>query len=174
MATDPHAESGAVGRVVIVQHGEKVPTAGDPGLTDRGCEQVRAAARRIAGAEQPAAVWSSPLRRALETASILAEELGVETHQDPRLRERMNWEGDGSLEDFLVEWRRASDDRAYVPLLGDSSAAAADRFLAALDDITFPATGAVVVVGHGGVTTDALRTLLGDDEVVRRAPGIVD
>src|SRR3954447_12998748 len=86
----------------------------------------------------------------------------------------MNWEGDASLEDFLVEWRRASGDRTYVPVLGDSSAAAADRFLAALDDIASGAAGAVVVVGHGGVTTDALRTLLGDDEVIPLAPGIVD
>src|SRR4051794_41849175 len=102
MATDPHAESGVVGRVVIVQHGEKVPSAGDPGLTDRGCEQVRAAARWIAGAEQPAVVWSSPLRRGRGSAAVLAEEVGVEAHQDPRPPERGEWGGGGGREGLLL------------------------------------------------------------------------
>jgi broad specificity phosphatase PhoE len=161
-------------RVVIVQHGEKEPVPGDPGLTALGREQARAAARWIAAGDRPTAVWSSPLRRAVETAGILGQELGVETHRDDRLRERMNWEGDGTLEEFLEDWRRASTDRGYVPAHGDSSRAAADRFLAALDDIAAAAPGTTVVVGHGGVTTDALRTLLGDEQLLRRAPGVID
>lgn len=34
--------------------------------------------------------------------------------------------------------------------------------------------GTIVVVAHGGVTTDALRTLLGDDELLRRQPEVID
>jgi broad specificity phosphatase PhoE len=132
------------------------------------------AARWIAAGERPTAVWSSSLRRAVETAAILGEELGLETYRDDGLRERMNWDGDGTLEEFLEDWRRASTDRSYVPAHGDSSHGAAERFLAALDGITATAPGTTVIVGHGGVTTDALRTLLGDEQLLRRAPGVID
>jgi hypothetical protein len=117
------------------------------------------------------------MRRARETTIPIAEALGVPPTTDPRLRERMNWDDPlaESVEDFLRDWRVASADRAYVPRSGDSSAEAASRFLAALDDlaITHP-TGTAILVAHGGVTTDALRTLLGDDELRARAPALID
>jgi broad specificity phosphatase PhoE len=49
-----------------------------------------------------------------------------------------------------------------VPRSGDSSHQAADRFLACVAE---PRPGPFAVVTHGGVTVDALRTLLGDDAV---------
>ena len=117
------------------------------------------------------------MRRARETAAPIAAELGVLATTDARLRERMNW-GDSpaeSIDDFLADWRTASADRTYVPRSGDSSFEAASRFLEALDDLaaTHP-SGTAIVVAHGGVTTDALRTLLGDDELRRKAPALID
>ena len=52
--------------------------------------------------------------------------------------------------------------------------AAADRFLEAIEDLAsrYP-TGTAVVVSHGGVTTDALRSLLGDAELSARAPTLI-
>ena len=67
------------------------------GLTPRGRDQVRRAVENARAAGELAGVqlvFSSPLLRALESASIAAEVLGAEIHVDPRLIER----GFGSLE----------------------------------------------------------------------------
>jgi broad specificity phosphatase PhoE len=169
-------------RVVIVQHGEKRREPGNPGLTAAGLAQARAVAAALvpagaAGADRPVAVWSSPLRRAAETAAPIAARAGLDVRVDARLRERMNWDDPAAepIEAFLADWRRASRDRGYVPRSGDSSFAAADRFLAALADAAGAAgDGTVVAVAHGGVTGDALRTLLGDGPLRDRAPALVE
>ena len=81
-------------------------------------------------------MWSSPLRRAVETAGPLAAALGLDVVVDARLRERMNWTGAAeSLDDFLADWQRGSADRTSVPRSGDSSLDAAIRFLDALSDL---------------------------------------
>lgn len=162
-------------RVVVVQHGEKVREPGDPGLTPTGRTQARVTARFVAERFAPSAVWSSPLRRAVETATPLAETVGVEVRIDPRLRERMNWDGDEhqSLEEFLHEWHRSTEDRAFVPRSGDSSEDAARRFIEAIDQIAAAPSGTVAVVAHGGVTVDTLRTIAGDDVVLKKRPELL-
>ena len=137
---------------------------GDPGLTSTGLEQARLVASWLAD-RNFSAVWASPLRRAQETAEPVAAALGLAVQTDARLSERMNWPGASlvSLDRFLEEWRRASADRSYQPTIGDSSRDAAARFIAALVDIEQRLhAGTVVVVTHGGVTVDALRTLTDD------------
>lgn len=156
-------------RVVIVQHGEKIRHPGDPGLTAQGLQQARATARHVVDRLAPSEVWASPLRRAIETAEPLAEAVGCELRNDPRLRERMNWEGDQdqTLEEFLADWGRATDDRSFVPTTGDSSEGAATRFIDAISQIAAHGdpSDTVAVVTHGGVTVDALRTIAGDAHI---------
>ena len=84
----------------------------------------------------------------------------------------MNWQGDAPLEDFLRDWERASADRRFVPKSGDSSQAAAARFLVVLRGLQRSGSDddEVVIVSHGGVTTDLLRTILGDHRVEAAAP----
>lgn len=164
-------------RVLIVQHAEKERLPGDPGLTDRGRTQARDTARWLGCGDTPVAIWSSPMRRARETAIPIAEEFGFSPFVDHRLRERMNWDDPDaeSLEDFLDDWRAASTDRSHVPRSGDSSFDAAARFLSALNGLAAAhSDGTVVLIAHGGVTTDALRTLLGDDALHTRAPELID
>ncbi len=55
-------------------------------LTERGWEQARAAAERLAGAGI-AAIYASPLQRTMQTAEALAERMGVEIVADERLAE---------------------------------------------------------------------------------------
>lgn len=166
---------------VLVQHGEKERTQGDPGLTPVGLQQAeRTAAFLVWGHRAGARIWrilASPLRRAQETATPLAGALGLPVRLDSRLRERMNW-GEGppgqSLGDFLEEWARATRDRDFCPSSGESSRMAGARLLGTLDDLAVAHPGErIVVVTHGGVTVDLLRTLFGDDAVRRQHGGVL-
>jgi glucosyl-3-phosphoglycerate phosphatase len=59
----------------------------DPPLTAHGVEQARAAAERLRH-ENVRRLVTSPYRRTLQTASIIAEALGVSITVDPIVRER--------------------------------------------------------------------------------------
>src|ERR1700761_1121232 len=69
--------------VYLVQHGEKEPLPGDPGLTRRGQEQARLAGQRLRGLEI-SALYSSPMRRARETAEGIASVTGLTVEFDAR------------------------------------------------------------------------------------------
>jgi broad specificity phosphatase PhoE len=147
----------------IVQHGEKAPHPGDPGLTELGRWQAARTAEwlRTAGL---VAVYASPLRRAVETAEAIASAYAITVELDPRLRERMNWEGGEPWAEFTAEWEKSAADRDYVPRSGDSSRRAGERLRDFLLEHQ-PVSGSVALVSHGGVTVDLLRSLLGDDRV---------
>lgn len=146
--------------IYVVQHGDKERVPGDPGLTELGQEQAAAAARWLEG-EGLQSLFSSPLRRARETAAAIAAVTGLPVQLDDRLRERLNWDGTQPFEAFLADWDRSTHDRDLVLANGESSRSAGERmraFIAGLRD----GPGPVAVVSHGGATTDLLRTLLGD------------
>jgi len=64
----------------------------DPPLSERGREQAERLAARLA-AVPIHAVWSSELRRARETASVVARDRPLTVRTDPRLREvRTHWD----------------------------------------------------------------------------------
>ena len=161
---------------VIVQHGEKEPEPADPGLRAVGRRQAAAAAGALRPL-RPAALYSSPLRRAVETAAVIGDALRLPVVQDPGLTERMNWTADSglTLEEFQDEWRAATRDRQHQPRCGQSSSTAGRRLEAALRRLAEAHTGATVVcVSHGGVTTDLLRSVIGDERLLALAPAIID
>lgn len=144
----------------VVQHAEKLPDPGDPGLTELGLRQAARTARWL-GEVGLAAVFSSPMRRARQTADAIASATGLPVSEDVRLRERMNWDGSQPIEEFLADWAAAVRDRSFVPPTGDSSEQAGARFRDFLRDLAEEA-GPIAVCTHGGVTVDLLRTLIGD------------
>lgn len=162
--------------MVVIQHGEKVREPGDPGLTEQGRHQALVTARFVAEGFGPAAVWASPSRRAVDTATPLAALVGCVVRVDERLRERMNWEGTHAqtLGQFLSEWNRSTSDRSFIPTAGDSSEQAAARFIAAMAEIVdVESTDTVAVVTHGGVTVDTLRTIVGDRLILDHRPELM-
>jgi broad specificity phosphatase PhoE len=145
--------------IYLVQHGDKERLPGDPGLTELGKRQAEVTAcwLRATGLH---AVYSSPLRRARETAEPVGQATGLAVQVDSRLRERLNWDGSQAFGTFLAEWDRSTEDRDLVLSNGESSRSAGERlrlFLAGL-----AGGGRVAVVSHGGVIVDLLRNLLGD------------
>jgi len=117
---------------LLVRHGETPNTlarlfcgrdGADPGLTERGREQARAAAAAVRdayAAERPVAVVSSPLRRARETAEEVAGALGLEGVRDePAFAEASFGAWDG-LDFAAVKERYPQELQAWL----DSPAAA--------------------------------------------------
>jgi broad specificity phosphatase PhoE len=152
----------------LVQHGEKERLPGDPGLTPMGRRQAMYTGRWLRG-QAVRALYTSPSRRAWETAECISSVTGVAARPDARLRERLNWDGSEPLDTFLALWARTTQDRDFVPAKGDSSRQAGARlqaFLAHLPD----GPGPVAVVTHGGITADLLRTVLGDDALGSSPP----
>jgi len=144
----------------------------------KGFRQAAAVAAWLAkNSTEVGSVWASPLRRAQRTVEPIAAAFGLAVQTDARLRERMNWneESEISLEGFLAEWQRASSDRTYRPTVGDSSSDAAERFIAALAAIgRTTRKETVVVVAHGGVTVDSLRTVAGGPAVNDASADLVE
>jgi broad specificity phosphatase PhoE len=146
--------------IFLVQHGESEPGPGDPGLTDTGRRQAGRTAQWLYGCGLNA-VYSSPQRRAVETAEHIAAAAGLPLRRDVRLRERMNWDGSQTFDEFTAQWDRSARSRDFVPGCGDSSRQAGERLRAFLLDLAAE-PGPVAAATHGGVTTDLLRTLLGE------------
>jgi len=163
LISDDEATMGGMTLAYLVQHGEKEPLPGDPGLTATGRQQATRTGRSLLGAGVRA-LYTSPMRRARETADCIASVTGLTVQRDARLRERLNWDGSTPFDAFLALWARTIHDRDRVPAGGQSSRQAGKRladFLAGLP----AAPGPVVAVTHGGITVDLLRNLLGDDAV---------
>ena len=125
--------------ILLVRHGEtdwnrdrRVQGHTDVPLNETGREQARALAGELAG-EPLAAVYSSDLSRALETATIVAEPRSLAVTTLPALREKHfgTWEG---LTDAEV-LTRFPDAHATGWGDGETTEEMADRVLAAVREI---------------------------------------
>lgn len=148
----------------LARHGETADNAEgrvqgsiDTPLNDRGREQARALAEQAAGLNV-GALYSSQLARALETAQIVGERLGLDPRVDGRFAEshRGAWEGRllGDIErdepDAWRAWRSGQHDFRFPG--GESLAEHVARVGEALREVDQPA----LVVCHGGTVRAAL------------------
>jgi broad specificity phosphatase PhoE len=138
-------------------------------------EDVEPAARRDAetvadalAGDDVAAIVSSPLRRALQTASALANRVGIEPRLDDRVGElRVGpWEGlteDEIGERWPEEWRRWRNEAHTLALEGrETLRELNDRVAAVLDELcSSAASGAAVVYTHDAVVRAAVAWALG-------------
>ena len=148
--------------ILLARHGETDDNAAgrvqgylDSPLNERGREQARALAERAAD-EGVAALYSSQLRRAHETAVIVGERLGLEPRVDERFAEsrRGDWEGrllteiERDYPDQWEEWHTAADGFRF-PGGGESIAEHAARVEAGLAEAARGPLPALVIA-HGG------------------------
>lgn len=159
----------------LVRHGEsawnrvrRFQGESDPGLSPEGVAQAEALAARLAGRGGPRVIYASPLRRARETAEVVARRLGVGVRVEPDLREigLGAWEGMPVEEvvreygDAYQRWLTAPLD--HSPPGGEPLPALQARAVAALGAIAAAHPGGeVLVVTHGGVIAAYLCHLLG-------------
>lgn len=86
------ADFGKTMELLLIRHGQAEPIKGaeapelDYPLTERGREQARLLAERLAGAP-PDLLYASPILRARQTAEIVADRLGQDIIFEPGLRE---------------------------------------------------------------------------------------
>jgi probable phosphoglycerate mutase len=163
-------------RLYLVRHGATQLTAenrfsGAVGvdLSDEGRTQVARLAERLTG-EAIAAVYASPLSRALETAQILGRQRGLTPSTDDGLREISHgrWEGltrqevEERFPDEYAAWE--ADPFTFAPVGGESGLAVLARALPAIRRIVAAHPGqAVAVVSHKATLRLLLSSLLGID-----------
>jgi broad specificity phosphatase PhoE len=176
----------------LVRHGESVSNLEgrvqgqeDIELSARGHEQARlvAAWSRTLSASLPdgaatigeitigeitiGEIWTSPLRRARETAAVIAAALGLPLMVEERLCELHAGIFQGHLwadlettfPEEVSRWR--SGDEHYAIPGGESRAQLAARGRSALETLACRSTPGMIVVAHGGVLTAALGSLMG-------------
>jgi probable phosphoglycerate mutase len=142
----------------------------DPPLDDTGREQAELLARRLSLTHpSPAAVYSSPLRRARETVAPYADRTGVQVHLEDDLMEAHigDWENKpfeeivASDEEILhllrnqrAIWHRAPGGESVASFRARVQGVV-ERILARHPD------GDVLVICHGGVINAYIGPLLG-------------
>jgi probable phosphoglycerate mutase len=179
MSPVAHPDLAPGSRLVIVRHGEAVGGAEDvvaghsscKGLTERGRRQVEALAGRLrltGELDGAVALYSSILRRALETAEILAPALGgLSVRSSCDLCERhvgdadgMTWSEYEARYGATVDWA-ADAEREFAPG-GESWVAFLDRAEAALYAVMARHPSQLVVVAaHGGIVGASVVRFLG-------------
>lgn len=162
-------------RVFWVRHGENVANLSrtfshrifDGDLTNRGREQALVLARSLADARPGfTEMWTSPLRRAVQTAEILGRELDVPLAGElDELREVNVGELDGRNDpagwaiygDVLADWRRGNLDRRFPG--GENGHQLAARISSALHRLASASAGPILIVAHGANLRAAIPTL---------------
>ncbi|MGE2816236.1 bifunctional RNase H/acid phosphatase [Mycobacterium heidelbergense] len=148
-------------RLLLLRHGQtelsverRYSGRGNPALTEVGRQQAQAAARYLAERGGIAAVLSSPLQRAYDTAATAAKALGLDVTVDDDLIETDfgAWEGltfaEASQHDPELH-RRWLRDTSSLPPGGESFDGVLDRVCRVRERIVAAHQGAtVLVVSH--------------------------
>lgn len=164
-------------RLHLIRHGATHSTTGDRfsghedvALTEEGREQSAGLARRLS--RQPvAAVYSSPLIRAFDTASILAEPHGLTVQKIDALREISHgrWEGlsrDEVIERFPDEYEAWNEDAfSFAPQGGETGLELLARALPVVLQLVdvHRSDEEIIIVSHKATIRFLVSSLLGFD-----------
>jgi ribonuclease H / adenosylcobalamin/alpha-ribazole phosphatase len=168
-------EAGTGTTLLLLRHGETTFTAekrfsgvgSDPALTDHGRAQARAAADALVARGGVDAVVSSPLRRARETADVVAAALGLDVREDEAWRETDFGVWDGhTFAEIQQTWPEELDawlgSTSVAPPAGESFDAVARRVRIARDrTIARDAGRTILVVTHVTPVKTVVRQALG-------------
>jgi probable phosphoglycerate mutase len=176
VAAEPAADMGTPTRILLVRHAPTDYTAAgrldgrggpDPSLNADGLRQARAVAAGVRAfiGDSPVRIVTSSLRRAIQTGSAIADELGVGAQVDADWDEQ----GFGDWNDMSMghlaehhpqELLRFRQDPRYARPGGEAHADLEARVVAAFERATVE-RGTVVVVSHRKPIITVLAHLLG-------------
>jgi 2,3-bisphosphoglycerate-dependent phosphoglycerate mutase len=171
-----------VTRIIAVRHGETAWNADsriqghrDISLNDTGRWQAHRLGQALA-AEEIAAVYSSDLGRAWQTAQPIAERRGIAVMPDEGLRERCFGLFEGrTFDEISAQWpHHAQSWRQRVPEWqppdgGESLLQLRERVTRKVTDLAARHPGEqIVVVAHGGVLDALYRVATGQDVAAPR------
>jgi 2,3-bisphosphoglycerate-dependent phosphoglycerate mutase len=164
--------------LLLIRHGLPVSGVADPGLSEQGRRQAALAAAQLAR-EGVDALYTSPFRRARETAAPIERLLGLTATVVPDLRE---WDRELPGADIYTvpEDLPASDPQGRALAEGRY-----EDFVPALDLVTFQARATAVMTGlldahpagriaavtHGGLSNAYLALVAGSSKVFWFNPG---
>jgi len=164
-------------RFFLVRHGIKEKSIGDVPITPEGVEQAQLTGQHL-NAMPIAAIVSSPLRRAVETAQYISMEKSLPIIIDNRLRERANWGDlpDQTFDEFVEMWEKCTREPDYIPPAGDSVRQASERLSSLLSELAqnYPSGSNIVIVTHGGLITDYLVYTFMESELNRFHPNFIE
>jgi broad specificity phosphatase PhoE len=135
-------------------------------LTDLGVTQATTLAERLARLSAPAAIYASPLRRATQTAEIIASHVGTEVIVLEDLRELNVGELDGRHDEqawaihdqVLAHWHAGCHDSAFPG--GENYHQMTARLAGALRRTAdHPPGSRVLVVAHCGIIRAAITAI---------------
>lgn len=149
-------------RFILIRHGEtdwniegRWHGQADVPLNEHGREQAGQTARALAGIKI-AAIYSSDLSRACETAEALASIAKLKAQFDARLREIHQGEWQGLLVSEIqagyaeIFQRRMTDPMSAAPPGGETASQVMERVVAAIEEMRQKHSGqTVAVVSHG-------------------------
>ena len=159
--------------LLLIRHAEpirveNVDAPADPPLHERGVEQAERLAAWLKNEPVPIAeIWSSPMRRARQTADTCAAATGVDVHVGQLLAE---WDQESPSYVPIEELRASKDERWHALVSGEAMRSHVDPVtfregvVAAIEEIVSANPGRrVAVVCHGGVINMYLTSVLGLD-----------
>jgi broad specificity phosphatase PhoE len=148
-------------------HERRIQGQLDPPLSNEGRRQATRLGRRLAG-RQFAGLYSSDLKRAFETSSLVGQAVGIEPTPMAELREIYLGEWEGLTTDELAirfpqEWASWREEPDWDLVAGGEGSAAFEARVAAALDAIFARheSGDVLAVTHGGVIQIALHRVVG-------------
>jgi len=177
------SESSGITEIIIVRHGETICNASgifqgqsEAELNELGWRQANAVAERLAKESKISALYSSDLKRALDTATTIGQKCGLQVISNPAWRERhlgklqgLNRREAALLEPLAFQAFASRNKDQVIPGEGESINQLYLRSKSALEEITNNHRGErVIVVTHGGVIR-ALWKIVGE----RSPPGMV-
>ncbi|NJJ41951.1 histidine phosphatase family protein [Paenibacillus apii] len=155
----------------LMRHGEtdwnkqgRIQGKQDIGLNEHGIGQIQEASRWLRERMNVHAVISSPLRRAYESAHILASVYGLSVKVDSRFSERCFGELEGkTLEKIRYVFQIANPELIHSPIYGVEAVESMQRRVCeGICNLEAPAGRNVLLVTHGSI----IRVITGQAEIV--------
>lgn len=160
------------GHVFPAEPGESENTdyrRGDPSLSRLGREQALLLGKRLRKLGFDGRIYSSPYRRSIETAQIIAEVVDTEVAPEARFREYVNLEDDmtgfrgATGHELRAEFSRVRVGTQFPDLWWTSTAETGEDVearVASLVDELADASSDALLVGHGATLGGATRHVL--------------